>query len=151
MTWHQIAGHGSDFGPRLVSSSENPAGGMFPLHRLPNIFCSTGDCREVDYWAMGYPQEGWLQLDQIDNAAVPVDLFAFSSRGVGIILKSDVGLQQGAYSLLMTPAHGAGISHRPVRCCWHRPDPQDPDRQYAGLCFEANDHRSRIDRVPRRV
>jgi hypothetical protein len=88
---------------------------------------------------MGYPQEGWLQLDPADNAATPVDLFAFSSQGVGVVLMAEVPLQQGARVLLMTKAHGAGLRHRPVRLCWHRPHPQDPLRQVAGLRFESQD------------
>jgi hypothetical protein len=109
---------------------------MFPLHRLANICCSTGACSDVDYWPMGFPQEGWLQLNQAANAAVPVDLMAFSSRGVSVILRADVCLQQGSRALLMTQAHGAGVSHRPVRLCWHRPHPLDHERQCAGLRFE---------------
>ncbi len=87
---------------------------------------------------MGLPQEGWLQLDLTNREATPVELFAFSNQGVGVILMSDVPLQQGASALLLMQAHGAGLSHRPVRLCWHRPHPQDPQRQVAGLRFEPN-------------
>jgi hypothetical protein len=112
---------------------------MFPLHRLPNICCSSGACRDVEYWPMGLPQEGWLQLDLPSGEATPVELFAFSNQGVGLILMADVPLQQGARALLMTQAHGAGLSHRPVQLCWHRPHPQDPQRQLAGFRFEPID------------
>lgn len=122
-------------------SPSEPSGGMFPLHRLPNICCSTGACREVTYWPMDCPQEGWLQLDPAAHQAVPVDLFAFSSRGVGVILPADVPLRQGARAQLLTQAHGAGLQHRAVRCCWQRPHPQDPQRQCAGLRFEPTGQR----------
>ncbi|MFY8147706.1 MAG: hypothetical protein ACOVNL_00630 [Prochlorococcaceae cyanobacterium] len=88
---------------------------------------------------MGHPQEGWLQLDPANSEATPVELFAFSNQGVGVILRADVPLHQEASALLMMQAHGAGLSHRPVRLCWHRPHPQDPQRQVAGLRFECND------------
>jgi hypothetical protein len=88
---------------------------------------------------MGHPQEGWLQLDLTNRKATPVELFAFSNQGLGVILMADVPLQQGAIALLMTQAHGAGLSHRPVRLCWHRTHPQDPQRQVAGLRFERDD------------
>jgi hypothetical protein len=84
---------------------------------------------------MNHPQEGWLQLDQADRAVRPVELFAFSSQGVGVILMADVPLKQGARGLLMTPAHGAGLGQRLVRVCWFRPHPNDPERQCAGLRF----------------
>jgi hypothetical protein len=88
---------------------------------------------------MGHPQEGWLQLDLANREAKPVELFAFSNQGVGVILMADVPLQQGTSAVLMMQAHGAGLRHRPVRLCWHRPHPQDPQRQVAGLRFERND------------
>jgi hypothetical protein len=47
---------------------------MFPLHRLANIFCSTGACREVEFWLMAALQDGWLQLGPDPDAAEPVDL-----------------------------------------------------------------------------
>jgi hypothetical protein len=137
---HQISGHRHQGRPRPGPGQAHPSEGMVPLHRLSNICCSSGACSDVDYWPMDYPQEGWLQLDVALSAAVPVNLSAFSSRGVGIILKADVALQQGAKGMLLTQAHGAGLSHRPVRCCWHRPHPQDPDRQCAGLRFEPHDN-----------
>jgi hypothetical protein len=111
---------------------------MFPLHRLPNICCASDACRDVQYWPMGHQQEGWLQLDLANREAIPVDLFAFSNQGVGVILMADVPLQQGASAVLMMQAHGAGLSHRPVRLCWHRPHPQDPQRQLAGLRPDRN-------------
>jgi hypothetical protein len=134
----QLRLDGGGSAPRPAPGLPDVKGGMFPLHRLPNICCSTGDCREVDYWPMGYPQEGWLQLDPVDKAAAPVDLIAFSSLCVAVILLAETPLQQGARALLLTQAHGAGIRHRPVRCCWHRPHPQDPQRQCAGLRFASN-------------
>ena len=88
---------------------------------------------------MGHPQEGWLQLDLASGEDIPVELFAFSKQGVGVILMADVPLQQGSSALLMMQAHGAGLSQRPVRLCWHRPHPQDPQRQVAGLRFDPND------------
>lgn len=118
-------------GPR----QEAPSEGVFPLHRLPNVFCSTGACKEVAYWPMGVPQNGWLQLDQDPGAAAPVDLVAFSNRGVTVVLSAAVPLQQGVVGEFFTQAHGAGLGHRLVHCCWHRPHPQDPDRQLAGLRF----------------
>jgi hypothetical protein len=84
---------------------------------------------------MGVLQDGWLQLDQDPDAAAPVGLVAFSSKGVTVALSSAAPLQQGAGGQLITQAHGAGLSHRLVHCCWHRPHPQDPDRQLAGLRF----------------
>jgi hypothetical protein len=130
------SGHGSLPPPALRPGL--PQAGMFPLHRLSNICCSSGACREVEYWPMGHPQEGWLQLDAAVSAALPLDLFAFSSRGVGVILQADMPLPQGARGLLIMQAHGAGLNQRPVRCCWLRPHPQDPEWQCAGLRFEPN-------------
>lgn len=128
-----------DCRPRPAPRQSAQEGGMFPLHRLPNIYCSSGACSEVQYWPMGHPQEGWLQLDLGNCEATPVELFAFSNQGVGVILMADVLLQQGANALLLMQAHGAGLSHRPVRLCWHRPHPQDPQRQVAGLRFESDE------------
>jgi hypothetical protein len=89
---------------------------------------------------MDYPQEGWLQLNVADHGAIPVTLFAFSSQCVGVTLMGSVRLQQDSSGLLMLQAHGAGLRHRPVRLCWHRSHPQDPQWQVAGLRFEHNDH-----------
>ena len=88
---------------------------------------------------MRYPQEGWLQLDLQPDAAMPVDLFAFSSMGVGVVLSAALTLQPGVRGVLVTQAHGAGLSHRAVRCCWHRPHQQDPTLQCAGLRFAGHD------------
>lgn len=116
-----------------------PAGPMFPLHRLSSICCSTGLCCEASYWPMGVPQDGWLQLDQDSGAAVPLELVAFSDRGVTVILPADVGLQSNAPGQLLTQAHGAGLRHRSVRCCWHRPHPLKSEWQLAGLRFAADE------------
>ena len=116
-----------------------PAGGMYPLHRLHNICCSTGLCREASYWPMAVPQDGWLQLDQDPGAAVPLVLAAFSDRGVTVVLSADVGLQPNAPGQLLTQAHGAGLRHRPVRCCWHRPHPLTSEWQLAGLRFAGDE------------
>ena len=139
MTPHHIRLAGGRFRHRTAHRQADTPGRMLPLHKMPNICCTTGACREVEYWPMGFPQEGWLQLEQTGSEAAPVDLFAFSCRGVGIILTADVPLHQGARGVLMTQAHGAGLSHRTVRCCWCRPHPQDPQRQCAGLRFESNE------------
>jgi hypothetical protein len=112
--------------------------GMQSEHRLPNICCSSGACREVAYWPVDVPLEGWLQLDAADPQVVHVDLFAFSRQCLGVILMDAVTLQQGSPGILMLQAHGAGLSHRPVRLCWHRPHPQDPQRQIAGLRPDRN-------------
>jgi hypothetical protein len=53
---------------------------------------------------------------------MPVDLFAFSTKGVGIILRVHVALQQ--------EAHGGGLAPA------HR---HDPGRQSAGLRFDSID------------
>lgn len=116
-----------------------PAGGMYPLHRLHNICCSTGLCREASYWPMAVPQDGWLQLDQDPGAAAPLVLAAFSDRGVTVVLSADVGLQPNAPGQLLTQAHGAGLRHRPVRCCWHRPHPLTSEWQLAGLRFAGDE------------
>jgi hypothetical protein len=89
--------------------------GMVPLHRLSTIYCSTGACREVEGWPMDAPQEGWLQLDPLAQAGVPVELFSFSSRGVGIILPAEVPLEQGAHALRLAspPPPGSGPA-----ACW---------------------------------
>jgi hypothetical protein len=113
-------------------------GGIFPLHRLPNICCSSGACHEVEYWPVDHPQEGWLQLHSADPQVVLVDLFAFSSQCFGVILMDAVTLKQGSSGILMLQAHGAGLSRRRVRLCWHRPHPQDPQRQLAGLRPDRN-------------
>ena len=88
-------------------------------------------------------QTEWTSLltqgDLANREAKPVELFAFSNQCVGVILTADVPLHQGASALLMMQAHGAGLSKRPVRLCWHRPHPQEPQRQIAGLRFEPND------------
>jgi hypothetical protein len=109
---------------------------MFPLHRLANICCSTGACREVEFWPMAAPQDGWLQLGPDPDAAEPVDLIAFSGMCVSVVLSADLPLQQGVWARLMTQAHGAGLKHCPVRCCWHRSHPQDSSLQCTGLRFD---------------
>jgi hypothetical protein len=136
---YQIGEQSANRRPQTEAIEPSRPEGMFPLHRLSNICCSTGACSKVDYWPMAYAQQAWLQLDSAADAAVPVDLFAFSTKGVGVVLRVDVGLQQGAHGVLLTPAHGAGLSHRPVRCCWQRTHPHDPGRQCAGLRFDSMD------------
>lgn len=84
-------------------------------------------------------QEGWLQLNQDPEAATPVDLVAFSNKGVTVALSMAVILQQGVKGQLITQAHGAGLSHRLVRCCWQRPHPLDSSRQLVGLRFAVHD------------
>jgi len=121
--------------PRPESPRVTPSEGSFPLHRLPNICCSSGACREVQHWPMECPQDGWLQLGQDPDDAAPVDLVAFSNRGVTVALSAGTLLRQGATAELLTHAHGAGLSHRQVHCCWQRPHPQEPERQLAGLRF----------------
>jgi hypothetical protein len=142
MTPYQIHAHAGRCRPRPEPGQEVPSEGVFPLHRLPNICCSTGACHEVDYWPMGYPLDGWLKLDQDPEAAAPVDLVAFSTRGVTVVLSAAVPLRQEAAGQLLTQAHGAGLSHRVVRCCWQRPHPWDPERQLAGLRFDVHDQPS---------
>ncbi|MFM7639956.1 MAG: hypothetical protein ACKO45_00120 [Cyanobium sp.] len=88
---------------------------------------------------MEVPQDGLLQLDQDPDAPVPVDLIAFSTNGVTVSLTAAVPLKPEVAGQLLTQAHGAGLSHRPVRCCWHRPHPQDSDRQLAGLRFAVHE------------
>jgi hypothetical protein len=127
---------------RHVPTNDAAAEGLFPLHRLSSICCSTGACRDVNYWPMGYPQDGWLQLDQDPDAAMPLELIAFSSRGVSVVLSAVITLPQGARGQLITQAHGAGLSHRPVRCCWRRAHPRDPSLQCAGLRFEGRNQPS---------
>jgi len=138
MTSHLLHLAADGFRPRPAPMQSGQQSGMFPLHRLPNICCSSGACREVEYWPVDYPQEGWLQLKSADNRVVPVDLFAFSSQCLGVILMDAVTLKQGSPGVLMLQAHGAGLSRRPVQLCWHRPHPQDPQRQIAGIRFETN-------------
>ena len=139
MQSHQIRSQTGNGMPRSAQMEADVPDGMFPLHRLSNVCCSTGACSGVDYWPMAYAQDAWLQLDAGVDAAVPVHLVAFSRMGVGAILNADIPLEQGACGLLMTPAHGAGLSRRRVRCCWHRPHPQDSERQCAGLRFDSNE------------
>jgi hypothetical protein len=138
MTPYQLSCQEGRCSPRPASPNRVSSGGMFPLHRLPSICCSSGACREVEYWPMAAPQEGWLQLEDSGDAATAVDLFAFSSRGVGVILSADISLRQGERGLLLLQAHGAGVSNRPVRCCWSRAHPQDPALQCAGLRFDVH-------------
>lgn len=135
MNPYEVFAKGASYGPGRGPCQDVPSEAVFPLHRLPNICCSTGACREVDYWPMGVQQDGWLQLDRDPEAAAPVELVAFSNKGVTVALSAAVPLQQEAVGELLTQAHGAGLSHRFVRCCWHRPHPQDPRRQLAGLRF----------------
>ena len=49
--------------PPPVPTQSGQESRIFPLHRLPMICCSSGACRDVQYWPMGHPQEGWLLLD----------------------------------------------------------------------------------------
>lgn len=139
MTPFQMDEQGGRSRPRPGPGPGLPGEGYVPLHRMSNICCSTGACSEVNYWPMGLPQEGWLQLDQDSADAAPVDLVAFSSRGVTVALAAAVTLRPGAAATLLTHAHGAGLSHRLVRCCWQRLDPQDPLRQLAGLRFAVDE------------
>ncbi len=55
------------------------------------------------------------------------------------VLAADVPFRPGDRALLLTQAHGAGISHRPVRCCWQHLHPSDPRLQCLGLRFEGKD------------
>jgi hypothetical protein len=111
----------------------------FPLRRLPNLCCPSGACRDVEYRSMEYGQQAWLQLDSDDASAEPGEFFAFSSRGVALFLAADVPFRPGDRALLLTQAHGAGISHRPVRCCWQRLHPSDPRLRCLGLRFEGKE------------
>lgn len=138
MTPSPIPAQGSCCRPRRGGGPAVPSEGVFPLHRLPNLCCSTGACREVDYWPMGIPQDGWLELDQDPDAAAPLQLVAFSNRGVTVVLSAAVCLKPDASGQLLTQAHGAGLCHRRVRCCWHRPHPLDSQWQLAGLRFAAD-------------
>ena len=104
------------------------------LHALPNLCCTSGACRTVRYWSVDYPQEGLLRLDDA-VVAIPVQLFAFSTRGVGVVTRADVTIEHGAQAMLITHAHGAGCNYRSVQCCWHRPHPQDEHLQCIGLRF----------------
>ncbi len=132
---HAQGGHQESFFGLAQAVSAGP---MFPPHRLSSICCSTGLCREANYWPMGVPQDGWLQLVQDPGAAVPLELVAFGDRGVTVVLSADVGLRPNAAGQLLTQAHGAGLRHRPVRCCWHRPHPLQSEWQLAGLRFAAD-------------
>jgi hypothetical protein len=107
------------------------------LKDLPNQCCSTGDCRSQEYWSVDCAQDALLKMEQ-DDEPRPVQLFTFSSRGVGIITGADLRIEQGAEAELITQAHGAGCSYRKVRCCWHRPHPQNKDLQCIGLRFDVD-------------
>lgn len=138
MPTHPSHAQGGRYQPRPGPGCDIPSEGVFPLHRLPNICCSTGACRDVDYWPMGVLQDGWLQLDQDPDTAAPLELVAFSNRGVTVVLSAEIYLQQDAAGQLLTQAHGAGLCHRLVRCCWHRPHPIKSEWQLAGLRFVAH-------------
>jgi hypothetical protein len=115
-------------------TSPLPPLGPVALHRLPNVYCTSGECRSLPYWPVDYPQEGLLQLDQTGEVA-PVKLFTFSSRGIGVVSRADVPIKPGTSAMLITQAHGAGCHYRKVECCWHRPHPQDEHLQCIGLRF----------------
>lgn len=111
-------------------------GTTVPLDELAHRCCSTGACRSEPYWPVDYPQEGLLQLDGETGSDIPVDLFAFSSRGVSVVMGAEHLIRQGAQGVLITQAHGAGCSYHRVACCWHRRDPEHHHRQFVGLRFE---------------
>ena len=117
---------------RLTPPAHPPE--LLALHRLPSISCTSGDCRTIPYWPVDYPQEGLLQLDHAGDAA-PVKLFAFSSRGIGVVSRADVPIEPGTDALLITQAHGAGCQYRKVQCCWLHSHPQDALLQCIGLRF----------------
>lgn len=123
--------------PSTRPRPKRKAAGAHKLQDLPNRCCTTGICRSIQYWPVDYAQEGLLRLEGAAEA-VPVQLFAFSSRGVGVVSRADCPIQLGAEATLITQAHGAGCSYRKVRCCWSRPHPQDEQQLCIGLRFEVD-------------
>lgn len=103
---------------------------------MAHVCCSTGACRSVPYWPVEAAQDGWLQLDHQQGSEVPVDLIAFSSRGVSVTMDATQSIRQGSGGILITQAHGAGCRYQRVVCCWHRLHPHDPQRQCVGLRFD---------------
>ena len=100
---------------------------------MANTCCSSGTCQSVQYWPVDYPQDGLLQLEGTGIEAIPVDLFAFSSRGVSVAMSCLHQIHQGDHGMLITQAHGAGCRYQRVICCWQRLHPQDALQQFAGL------------------
>ncbi len=122
--------------PRLMRERKKHAK-RHPLKDLPNFCCSTGECRSVEYWSVDYEQEGLLKIGD-DIEPTPVQLFTFSSHGLGVVAHADFPIQEGSEALLITQAHGAGCSYRRVRCCWHHPHPHDAELQCIGLRFHVD-------------
>lgn len=119
--------------PVLAQAQLTSGGKTAPLHEMANACCSSGACHSAQYWPVDYPQDGLLQFEGTGIEAIPVDLFAFSSRGVSVALSSQHQINQGDHAILITQAHGAGCSYQSVICCWHRLHPNDPRQQCAGL------------------
>ena len=111
-------------------------GKTVPPHELAHRCCSTGACRTEPYWPVEYPQDGLLQIDGETGTDIPVNLIAFSGRGVSVVMGAEHPIRQGVQGVLITQAHGAGCSYHRVACCWHRRDPQHHHRQFVGLRFE---------------
>jgi hypothetical protein len=59
-----------------------------PLHLLPHLCCCSGACRATPTWPMDHPPDGWLQLEGRAESTTPVDLFSFSSSGVGVVISA---------------------------------------------------------------
>lgn len=110
-----------------------------PLHGLASTYCSSGTCRALPSWPMNKAQEGWLELDGVQQEAAQVALVSFSGRGLGVVLRAGYPVRQGMHGMLTTPMHGGGCNHRPVYCCWQHPHPQDRGLQCAGLRFDFGD------------
>jgi hypothetical protein len=122
---------------------QQPVGALFkPLHELPSVCCSSGGCRAMPSWPMNTAQEGWLELDGVQQEAAQVALVSFNGRGFGVVLRAGYPVHQGMHGMLTTPMHGGGCNHRPVFCCWQRPHPQDRQLQCVGLRFDFGDERS---------
>lgn len=119
---------------RLLAQARPPGGvKAVPLHGMANACCSSGACHSANYWPIDYPQDGLLQLERTGIEVIPVDLFAFTSRGVSVSMSSQHLIDQGDQGTLITQAHGAGCRYQRVICCWHRLHPHDSHKQCAGL------------------
>lgn len=93
--------------------------------------------RRSTRWSVDWNLEGWLQLDDAEDQAIPLILVDFGPGGVGAVLQASHPLRPGQQGQLILQAHGGGCHCRPVRCQSVRTHPVAEDLRCAGFAFES--------------
>lgn len=89
-------------------------------------------------WSVDLNLEGWLELNDVEGAHIPLKFMNFGPGGIGVILYASTPPDSNHCGKLITQAHGGGCQSKPVCCRSLRAHPRDPGLWWAGYSFESD-------------